>query len=143
MRPNQVCGTDLTYIRLARDAAYLVGVIDWYSQRVLAWPISNSMDASFCVHCPEDASQHRGKLEVFKSDERLQFTGDTFIGVLTCEGMSIGLDGRGRALDSSVVERLWHNVKYEEVGLKGDANIANLIAGLTQYFAFHNAERPR
>jgi putative transposase len=54
-RPNHVWSTDITYIRLARGFAYLVAIIDWYSRKVLSWRISNSMDASFCVDCLEDA----------------------------------------------------------------------------------------
>lgn len=67
-RPNQVWSTDITYIRLARGFAYLVAVIDWYSRKVLSWRISNSMDASFCVDCLEDALRHHGRPEVFNSD---------------------------------------------------------------------------
>jgi putative transposase len=40
------------------------------------------------------------------------------------------------------VERLWRNVKYEDVYLKGYANMAELMVGLAQYFSFYNAERP-
>jgi len=141
-RPNQVWSTDLTYIRLARGFAYLVAIIDWYSRRVLAWRISNSMDASFCVDCLEDALRHHGKPEVFNSDQGSQFTGDAFTGVLRREGVAISMDGRGRALDNIFVERLWRNVKYEDVYLKGYANMAELTVGLAQYFAFYNAERP-
>jgi putative transposase len=141
-RPNQVWSTDLTYIRLARGFAYLVAIIDWYSRRVLAWRISNSMDASFCVDCLEDALRHHGKPEVFNSDQGSQFTSDAFTGVLKREGVAISMDGRGRALDNIFVERLWRNVKYEDVYLKGYANMAELTVGLAQYFAFYNAERP-
>ena len=52
------------------------------------------------------------------------------------------MDGRGRALDNIFVERLWRNVKYEDVYLKGYSNMAELMMGLVQYFAFYNAERP-
>lgn len=52
------------------------------------------------------------------------------------------MDGRGRALDNIFVERLWHNVKHEDVYLKGYANMAELMVGLAQYFAFYNEERP-
>lgn len=141
-RPNQVWSTDLTYIRLARGFAYLVAIIDWYSRRVLAWRISNSMDASFCVDCLEDALRHHGKPEVFNSDQGSQSTSDAFTGVLKREGVAISMDGRGRALDNIFVERLWRNVKYEDVYLKGYANMAELTVGLAQYFAFYNAERP-
>jgi hypothetical protein len=72
-RPDQVWSTDVTYIRLARGFAYLVAVIDWYSRRVLSWRISNSMDASFCVDCLEDALRAHGKPDVFNSDQGSQF----------------------------------------------------------------------
>jgi len=141
-RPNQVWSTDITYIRLAKGFAYLAAIIDWYSRKVLSWRISNSMDAAFCVDCLEDALRHHGKPEVFNSDQGSQFTSSAFTGVLKREGVAISMDGRGRALDNIFVERLWRNVKYEDVYLKGYANMAELTVGLAQYFAFYNAERP-
>lgn len=71
-RPNHVWSTDITYIRLARGFAYLVAIIDWYSRKVLSWRISNSMDASFCVDCLEDALRLHGKQEVFNRDQGSQ-----------------------------------------------------------------------
>ena len=59
-RPNQVWGTDITYIRLPRWFVYLVAVIDWYSRRVLSWRLSNKMDSGFCVECLGEALQHFG-----------------------------------------------------------------------------------
>lgn len=141
-RPNHVWSTDVTYIRLARGFAYLVAIIDWYSRKVLSWRISNSMDASFCVDCLEDALREHGKPEVFNSDQGSQFTSHAFTGVLKREGIAISMDGRGRALDNIFVERLWRNVKCEDVYLKGYANMAELMIGLAQYFSFYNEERP-
>ena len=141
-RPNQVWSTDITYIRLARGFAYLVAVIDWYSRKVLSWRLSNSMDASFCVDCLEDALREYGSPEVFNSDQGSQFTSAAFTDVLKREGVAISMDGRGRALDNIFVERLWRNVKHEDVYLKGYANMAELTVGLAQYFAYYNVERP-
>jgi putative transposase len=141
-RPNQVWSTDITYIRLARGFAYLVAVIDWYSRKVLSWRLSNSMDASFCVDCLEDALREHGRPMVFNSDQGSQFTSAAFTDVLKREGVDISMDGRGRAFDNIFVERLWRNVKHEDVYLKGYANMAELMVGLAQYFAFYNEERP-
>lgn len=141
-QPNQVWSTDVTYIRLARGFAYLVAVIDWYSRRVLSWRLSNSMDASFCVDCLEDALRAFGKPEVFNSDQGSQFTSAAFTGVLKREGVAISMDGRGRALDNIFVERLWRSVKHEDVYLKGYADMEELTVGLAQYFVFYNGERP-
>jgi len=93
-RPNQVWSTDVTYIRLARGFAYLVAIIDWYSRCVLSWRISNSMDASFCVDCLEDALREHGRPEVFNSDQGSQFTSHAFTDVLKRAGVAISMDGR-------------------------------------------------
>jgi len=114
-RPNHVWSTDITYIRLARGFVYLVAIIDWYSRRVLAWRISNSMDTSFCVDCLEDALSLHGKPEIFNTDQGSQFTSAAFTGVLQRAGIAISMDGRGRALDNIFVERLWRSVKHEDV----------------------------
>src|SRR5690606_4498759 len=61
--------------------------------------------------------------------------------VLQGNGITISMDGRGRALDNIFVERLWRTVKYEEVYLKQHSNMPDLLMGLTQYFQFYNQER--
>ena len=142
VRPNQVWSTDITYIRLAHGFVYLVAIIDWYSRRVLSWRISNSMEAVFCVDCLEDALRLHGKPEIFNSDQGAQFTSAAFTGVLEREGITISMDGRGRVFDNIFVERLWRNVKYEDVYLHGYATIGELMVGLAKYFAFYNGERP-
>lgn len=142
VRPNQVWSTDITYIRMARGFAYLVAIIDWYSRRVLSWRISNSMDALFCADCLEDALRIHDRPEIFNSDQGSQFTSDAFTGVLKREDIVISMDGRGRAFDNIFVERLWRNVKYEDIYLKDYASMVELTVGLTEYFFFYNNERP-
>jgi putative transposase len=141
-RPNQVWSTDITYIRLAHGFVYLVAMMDWYSRKVLSWRISNSMDASFCVDCLEEALRNYGKPEIFNSDQGSQFTSADFTGVLKREEIKISMDGRGRAFDNIFVERLWRNVKYEDIYLKGYATVNELLLGLSEYFALYNSERP-
>ncbi len=142
VRPNQVWSIDITYVRLAKGFAYLTAIIDWYSRRVLSWRINNSMEAAFCVDCLEDALSLYGKPEIFNSDQGSQFTSDAFTGVLKRENIAISMDGRGRALDNIFVERLWRNVKYEDIYLKDYSTLTELTMGLAQYFAYYNAERP-
>jgi len=116
-------------------------VIDWYSRKVLSWRISNSMDASFCVDCLEDALRSHGAPEIFNSDQGSQFTSDAFTGVLKREGVTISMDGRGRAFDNIFVERLWRTIKYEDIYLNGYANMGELMLGLSAYMIFYNADR--
>jgi len=141
IQPNQVWSTDITYIRLPRGFVYLVAIIDWYSRKVLSWRLSNTMDAGFCVDCLEDAIKTYGVPAIFNSDQGSQFTSDAFTDMLIKNGVTISMDGRGRALDNIFVERLWRTVKYEEVYLKQYGTMRDLLLGLTEYFRFYNQER--
>ena len=132
--PNQVWSTDITYVRLPRGFVYLVAIIDWYSRKVLSWKLSNTMDTSFCIDCLEEAIKYYGKPVIFNSDQGSQFSSDSFTGMLLENGVRISMDGRGRALDNIFVERLWRNVKYEDVYLRKYENIQQLLIGLTPVY---------
>ena len=140
-RPNHVWSTDITYLRLARGFVYLVAVIDWYSRKVLAWRLSNTLDHGFCVESLEHALQSYGIPEIFNTDQGCQFTSEAFTGVLKAHGIAISMDGRGRALDNIFVERLWRSVQYEDVYLSGYATVPELRVGLADYLRFYHTER--
>lgn len=142
VRPGQVWSTDITYIRLARGFVYLVAIIDWYSRKVLSWRLSNTMDATFCMDCLDQALEEHGQPEIFNSDQGSQFTSTAFTGRLLGKGIAISMDGRGRALDNIFVERLWRSVKHEDVYLKRYATLPELTVGLAEYFALYNGVRP-
>ena len=141
-RPNQVWATDITYIPLARGFAYLVAIMDWYSRRVLAWRLSNSLDTAFCVEAVEDALARFGPPEIFNTDQGSQFTAEAFTQVLLARGIKISMDGKGRCLDNVFVERLWRSLKYEEVYLNDYDNLVEARSGIGRYFAFYNDRRP-
>lgn len=142
VRPGQVYSTDITYIRVGRGFAYLAAVIDWYSRKVLAWRLSNTMDATFCVEALREALAKYGSPDIFNTDQGSQFTSEDFTRVLKGHKVRISMDGKGRALDNIFVERLWRSVKYEEVYLKQYQSMQEAKAGLANYFRFYNHERP-
>ncbi|MFI5206054.1 MAG: IS3 family transposase, partial [Candidatus Paceibacterales bacterium] len=49
IRPNQVWGTDITYIKLLNGFCYLVALLDWFSRYVIAWGLSDSLNINFCL----------------------------------------------------------------------------------------------
>jgi putative transposase len=139
-RANQVWCADITYLPMRRGFLYLTGVMDWHSRFVLAWRVSNTLDAAFCVAALEEALE-RGRPEIFNTDQGSQFTSQAFTSVLLEARVAISMDGRGRALDNVFIERLWRTVKYEEVYLKDYATVADVMEGLTAYFGFYDYER--
>jgi putative transposase len=139
-RVHQVWAADITYIPMARGFLYLVAVMDWVSRYVLAWRLSNLLEASFCIEALEEALQ-KGRPEIFNTDQGSQFTDDGFIGVLRAHGVAISMDGRGRFADNIFVERLWRSLKYEEVYLNAYENVAQARRGIADYFEFYNHHR--
>lgn len=141
-RVDQVWAADISYIPMARGFLYLVAIMDWASRKVLAWQLSNSMDADFCVAALEAALATGRRPEIFNTDQGAQFTGAVFTGVLKDHRIRISMDGRGRCLDNVFVERLWRSLKYEEVYLHAYGGVAEAKAGIGQWMAFYNEIRP-
>ena len=141
-RPDQVWAMDFTYVPMARGFVYLAAVVDWYSRRVLAWRLSITMEAAFCVEALEEALARHGKPGVFNTDQESQFTGGDFTGVLLKAGVAISMDGRGAWRDNVFVERLWRSIKYEEVYLRAYDTVGEARASIGRYLTFYNGQRP-
>ncbi|OJV47943.1 MAG: hypothetical protein BGO28_03700 [Alphaproteobacteria bacterium 43-37] len=141
-RANQVWATDITYLPMRRGFLYLVVLQDWFSRYVLAWRLSNTLEADFCIEALEEALRFFKPPQIHNSDQGSQFTSQGYVNVLLEAGIEVSMDGRGRFMDNIFVERLWRSVKYEEVYLKAYATPAEAKDGLKDYFRFYNEERP-
>jgi putative transposase len=139
-RPNQVWNADITYIRLRRGLVYLVAVMDWFSRYVVSHEVSNALDGSFCVSALETALA-KARVDIFNSDQGVQFTSREFTQVLEAAGVKVSRDGRGRVYDNIFIERLWRTVKYEEVYLHDYESGGEARQRLSDYLRFYNEER--
>jgi Integrase core domain len=74
----------LAYIPMAKGFLYLVVVMDWVSRAILAWRLSNTLGAEFCVEAAEEALFRHGRPEIFNTDQ--EFTSDDFTGTLERHG---------------------------------------------------------
>ncbi|PHQ99691.1 MAG: hypothetical protein COB39_02440 [Marinosulfonomonas sp.] len=102
-RANHVWCSDITYIpplsaivpiacraMVQRGFLYLVAIMDWATRKVLAWRLSNTLDASFCVEALKEAITKYGKPEIMNTDQGGQFTGADWITTLNrcrCENI--------------------------------------------------------
>ena len=127
---------------MARGFVYLAVVLDWFSRRVLAWRLSITMEAAFCVETLEDAFARHGKPEILNTDQGSQFTGSAFTGVLADNGIAISMDGKGAWRDNVFVERLWRSVKYEEVYLRAYDSVSDARNSIGRYLDFYNGQHP-
>jgi len=116
--------------------------MDWATRHVLAWRLSNTIDAGFCVEALAEALARYGRPEIFNTDQGSQFTSLDFTSALKDAGVVISMDGRGRCMDNIFIERLWRSLKYEAVYLHEltDGFVAQRVIG--NWIDFYNTARP-
>ena len=116
--------------------------MDWASRKVLAWQLSNTMDADFCVAALEEAIARYGNPQIFNTDQGSQFTSFAFTNTLREAGIRISMDGRGRWMDNVFIERLWRSLKYECVFLNAFETGSEARTGIGRWIDYYNADRP-
>jgi putative transposase len=116
-------------------------VDNWYSRRVLAWRLSITLSADFCIEALEEALARHGRPDIFNTDQGSQFTSAGFLAVLTGAEVAISMDGKGAWRDNIFVERLWRTIKYEEVYMHAYASVSEARASIGRYLAFFNGSR--
>jgi putative transposase len=121
---------------------YLVAIMDWWSRKVLAWRLSNTLDTDFCLEALEEALARYGKPEIFNTDQGCQFTSSPFTQALKDADVKISMDGEGRWMDNVFIERLWRSLKYECVYLQAFETCLEARAGIAWWIDDYNRERP-
>ena len=93
------------------------------------------------TECLEDALEQEDKPEIFNTDQGSQFTGKNFIDVLKDHKIKPSMDGKGRAIDNVMIERLWRTVKYDDIYIRGYETMIELYEGLTKFFIKYNGRK--
>ena len=141
-RPNQVWAVDITYIPMAGGFMYLTAIIDLYSRYVVGWDVFNTLAAENTLEVFKQAVRNHGKPGIINSDQGSQFTCALWTEYVEKEGVTISMDGKGRAIDNIFIERLWRTVKQDYVYLHPDDNGTLMFKGLKGFFEKYNNMKP-
>lgn len=140
-RCNQVWSSDITYLRMKEGFVYLVAIMDWFSRYVLSWVISPRLEADFCVEALKRVISMKS-CDIFNTDQGVQYTAQSFTGLLKDNQIQISMDGRGRVFDNIFIERLWRSLKQECIYLREFAHVWDLETAVGEYFDYYNNHRP-
>ena len=121
-----------------RSSGYLVAIMDWFTHKVLAWRISNTLDPDFCIEALNQAIHRFGPPEIMNTDQGSQFTGFAWTDRLRQVGTRISLDGKRRCLDNIFIERLCRSFKYECVYLQAWDTGSQAKASVGRWITFYN-----
>jgi putative transposase len=139
-KPDQVWGTDITYIRLTSGFCYLVALLDWYSRYIISWRLSPTLEIDFCLENLNTALENV-RPDIYNSDQGSHFTSPRYTNLLQAKDVRISMDGRGRCMDNIFTERLWRTIKYENVYLRNYTTFREANTGIGEYIHWYNHER--
>lgn len=140
-RVNQVWSTDITYLKIKGGTVYLAAIIDWHSKAVLSWNISNIMDSDLVMGVLNEALDNFDKPEIFNTDQGSQYTSYIHTQTLKDKGITISMDGKGRATDNICIERFWRSAKCERIYLNEYETFLDLRNDVSDYIEFYNHRR--
>ena len=138
---NHVWSTDITYIKIAGGMVYMAAIIDWHSKAVLSHRVSNTMDNQLVMSVLNDALAKYPHPEIFNTDQGSQYTSEVHTQKLKKLGITISMDGKGRATDNICIERFWRSAKVERIYLNEYQSISKLITDVDDYIEFYNYKR--
>ena len=105
---------------------------------IVGWGISNTMSAQWCRNVLEDAIATHGKPEIVNSDQGCQYTSALWTQYLEQQGISISMDGKGRALDNVWIERFWKSLKYDYIYLNPVDDGFELYGGVQNHIDYYH-----
>lgn len=138
VRPNQVWAIDITYVPMQQGFMYLTAIIDIYSRKIVAWGLSNSLDAESSLRVVREAIDMYGAPDILNSDQGSQFTCSQYVELLKANGIQISMDGKGRAIDNIYIERFWRSIKYRHIYLNPAEDGVELFKGLRHWIDKYN-----
>jgi putative transposase len=142
--PDQIWGTDITYIHTDEGVLYLAGVMDLYSRRIVGW----SMDDSMTTKLVEDAfiaallTRKPSSGLLHHSDRGVQYTSGRYRALLEAHGVEVSMSRTGNCYDNAMVESFWGKLKTEMVYHRRFATKEQARAAVFEYIEeFYNRRR--
>lgn len=132
---NQVWATDITFITLAKEYAYLSAIIDIYSRKIVGWSISKNLSHEFCLESLKVALRRekppRGVIH--HSDRGVQYVSAPYVEFLHANGFEISMSKVGTPEDNAYIESFFKTLKKEEVYFKDYMTMRDVVANLPKF----------
>lgn len=139
--PNEVWSGDITYIRMNGGFMYLAAVIDWNTRAILAYKLSNSMDATLATDVLKMALAKYPAPKIFNSDQGSQYTSYEHTKILKDHNIKISMNSKGRSIDNIIIERFFRTLKQSNIYISDYQTIKELKEGIKAFIYKYNFKR--
>jgi putative transposase len=142
--PNRKWVSDITYIRVGRDWAYLAVVLDLYSRKVVGWALDTHMREELILEALGMATGRRDIPEglLLHSDRGIQYRSNEYQDTLADLKIVASMSRKGNCWDNAVMESFFARLKVELIYPENYRSVEELRAGLFEYIEiFYNRQR--
>ena len=139
--PNEVWSGDITYIRMNGGFMYLAAIVDWNTRAILAYKLSNSIDATLATDVLKMALEKYPAPKIFNSDQGSQYTSHEHTQILKEHRIQISMNGKGRTIDNIIIERFFRTLKQSNIYISDYQTIKELREGIQTYIYKYNFKR--
>lgn len=140
--PNQVWSIDITYVKLKRRHMYLTAIIDWYSRKIMAWKLADSLETGPVLEAVREAVDRNGVPAIINSDQGSQFTSEEYKSLLSSHKIRQSMDGKSRWADNIMIERWFRSFKTEMLYIEEYSTESELRRLIDNYVDQYNSIRP-
>jgi putative transposase len=115
VKANELWVSDITYITLTDDFAYLSLVTDAYSHMIVGYHLDKSLEAAGCVKALQVALKKlpQGTALIHHSDRGCQYCSTEYVEQLEARDISISMTQHGDPRENAIAERVNGIVKQE------------------------------
>ena len=146
--PRKIILTDITYLFYGekRNKAYLSVMKDAYTNEVLSYVISESMEVDFVLETVKKLLKNYGnqitKDTIVHSDQGCHYTSTDFRELLTNSELTQSMSRRGNCWDNAPQESFFGHMK-DEIDISAANNFESLTTIINDYMDYYNNVRPQ
>jgi len=142
-RANELWVSDITYIRVGKDFAYLSLVTDAYSRKIIGFCLSHDLSTDNCLSALRMALTTRltDLPLIHHSDRGVQYCSQAYTRVLNRKGIAISMTQSGNPRDNAIAERVNGILKQELLNESYD-NITSAYKSVKHAINIYNTLRP-
>ena len=150
-RKNQLWVTDITYIPIWTNDyeytfCYLSMITDYYTKEIIAWYVSETMEAWCSVECLMMALDTLDPEEIVDlihhSDRGVQYVSAAYTSLLLSANIKISMTESGDPKENTVAERQNNTIKNEFFKDIKFRSVGEVRKAMGKAVAFYNNERP-
>jgi transposase InsO family protein len=141
--PNQLWVSDITYITLKDDFAYLSLITDAYSRKIVGFYLSETLSADGCIKALQLALKNNPQLGrlIHHSDRGSQYCCADYVGILDKHFIKISMTQSGDPLENAIAERV-NGILKDELLEKNYPNYEQARQAIAAAISIYNYQRP-